>query len=196
MFRTHWWPRAQWEGVGQRLAWYVVPDAATRREVAHLQARLAAPHLDPVPFDWVHVTVETHALDVATLAPATVAAIVASARAELAGNTGFEASCDRLEVWEEGVVWLLEPVGAFHALREAVLRATVAHVMLDPPRPFVPHLTVSYANAAAPDHEARAVAATAGSGPRFAVTAVALVALRQEARRYVWDELARVPLSG
>lgn len=196
MFRTHWWSRPQWEGVHQRLAWYLLPDQAVRAAVGGWQARLAAPHLDPVPLPWLHVTVEALAADPASLPDGTVPAIASSARARLADRAPFEATCDRLEVWEEGVVWLVEPAPALAGLRHALLAATADRLPVEPSPPYVAHLSLAYANTTAPDDAARAAVAGAGPGPSFTVADAALVALRREGHRYVWDELARVRLGG
>ena len=200
--RDHWSATAPlWEHEGPVLSWFVVfeDDAGPAAVARRLAPVLERPFLDPVPPEWLHVTVQgvgpasgitTHTRDRLVRAVETRCA----ARAPIAARLG------RARLIDQGVTADMEPAAPLAALR-SLLQDADAEVrgrgaVPDLRTPFWPHVSFAYASAdcdsgtLAEDIDALARESTA----ELTVGAVSLVLLERTPHLYRWDVVARVRL--
>ena len=205
MFRSHWYARPGWSAASRYLTFHLLPrdQPALSAAVARDQSVLAGIGcLDLVPPRWLHLTVQGVAFRDAVGA-ADLARLVAAA-----GHRVHDAAPVRLdltpvaEVHREGVLYSGTPVEPVADLRRR-LRAGIADALGGSAvpgaddEPVWPHLSLAYANAAAPAGEAvAALAALPAPAPlEVAFDRVSLIELRTEGHVYLWEPVADLPLA-
>jgi 2'-5' RNA ligase len=151
--RDHWWPRPGWRPGRIALTWHVVfPDSPplARHAAAYQRALEGLPGIDPVPADWLHLTVQ--AIGWADEVPApTVAAVVEAVRARVAALAPFDLVFDRPTIYGEAAAIRGGPDAPIVRLRDTV-RAGLRDVLGDDGVPtaheqahgFLPHVTIAY----------------------------------------------------
>jgi 2'-5' RNA ligase len=149
----HWWPRPGWRPGRVALTWHLIfPDShpLARHAAAYQRALDGLPGIDPVPAEWLHLTVQ--AVGWADEVPApTVSAVVDAVRAQVAALEPFDLAFDRPTIYGEAAVIRTHPDAPVERLRDAV-RAGLRDVLGDDGAPiapeqahgFLPHVTVAY----------------------------------------------------
>ncbi len=201
----HWWWRPGWRLGRRAYTFYVVlnndaVDGADglRRLVRDYQRAVAdLDGLDPIPAEWLHLTVQGVGF-VDEVGDEDVRAIVAAAGQHCATLTPFDLTFGPAVVADEGIMLPASPEGPTKALRRA-LRAAIGDVWGPARVPereaFIPHVTVAYSNATG--STVRLVQALEGSAPEPAtvtVRAASLIVLDRDARMYRWTVSASVAL--
>lgn len=151
--RSHWWWRPGWRTGRAFYTWHITFDGATdvHRLVQACQQRLVAiSGLDPIPSQWLHLTVQgigfTDEIEVGA-----VDQIATAAAERLASLPAFEVSLRDLSIEPEVVRFEVKPVEPLVRLRSEV-RAAIADVLGAEAVPesadgFRPHLSVAYSGA-------------------------------------------------
>ena len=151
--RDHWWPRPRWRPGRIALTWHLIfPDSPALAEhaAAYQRALEGLPGLDPVPAEWLHLTVQAVGWTDEVPAP-TVAAVVDAVRPRVAALAPFDLAFDRPTIYGEAAAIRALPEAPVARLRDAV-RAGLRDVLGDdgvPTAPeqargFLPHVTVAY----------------------------------------------------
>jgi 2'-5' RNA ligase len=205
--RDHWWPRPGWRPGRIALTWHLIfPESAALAEhIAAYQCAVAGlPGLDPVPAEWLHLTVQ--AVGWADEVPApTVAAVVDAVRARVAALTPFDLVFDRPTIYGEAAAISAQPDTPVVRLREAV-RAGLRDVLGDDGVPiapeqargFLPHVTIAYSRIDA-DVAPYAAALDRAVRPPTTVPVTQVTLIRQERLlaphwQYRWTTEAVAPL--
>ena len=151
--RDHWWPRPGWRPGRIALTWHLIfPEcpALAEHAAAYQRALDGLPGVDPVPAEWLHLTVQ--AIGWADETPAaTVSAVVDAVRARVSALAPFDLEFDRPTIYGEAVAIRSDPDAPVARLRETV-RAGLRDVLGDggvPTAPeqargFLPHVTIAY----------------------------------------------------
>jgi 2'-5' RNA ligase len=151
--RDHWWPRPGWRPGRIALTWHLIfPEcpALAEHAAAYQRALDGLPGVDPVPAEWLHLTVQ--AVGWADEVPSsTVAAVVDAVRARASKLATFELEFDKPTLYGEAAAISARPAAPVVRLRDAV-RAGLRDVLGDggvPTAPeqargFLPHVTVAY----------------------------------------------------
>ncbi|MFD2027641.1 2'-5' RNA ligase family protein [Promicromonospora aerolata] len=196
----HWWWRPSWH-VGTRFyAWHITQeDQAGVHDLAQ-RYREAVPTfhtLDPVPDEWLHMTMQGvgHVEDINIAALDYVTVRVAERLRSLAPIT---TSYRRAHISSEALILPPDDPAAFMEVRRAI-RAGITDALGECPEPeagFRPHVSVAYSNAetdAAPLRTAldRAEPTTPSSAT---YRQVALIRMHRDRRMYEWDTIRAVPL--
>ncbi len=205
--RNHWWWRPGWRTGRRAFTFHVVFNNRTvegvdglRRLVREYQrAVVDLGGLDPIPAEWLHLTVQGVGF-VDEVRDEDVRAIVAAACRRCGALAPFKLTFGPAVVADEGIMLPGTPEGPAQALRRA-LRAAIADVWGPARVPegeaFIPHVTVAYSSA---DGSAeRIVLAVEESAPESAtvtVRAATLIVLDRDARMYRWTSYAPVALGG
>ena len=151
--RDHWWPRPGWRPGRIALTRHMVfPNSIplARHVAAYQRAFDGLPVVDPVPAEWLHLTVQ--AVGWADETPAaTVSAVVAAVRARVSTLAPFDLVFDRPTIYGEAAAIRSDPDAPVARLRETVL-AGLRDVLGDdgvPTAPeqargVLPHVTIAY----------------------------------------------------
>lgn len=198
--KNHWQPRPGWLPGREIYFWHLLfhdqPDV--REVVAAAQARFdGLPEVDPVPLPWLHVT--TLMAGFADEVPAdAVAAMAQEADRRLALLAPIPIRLGFLVYDDEAVVLPIEPFGALDPILAALLAAAAAAGVpaSSDTDPWLPHLSIAYANRVAP--AAPLIAALGDSVPAvdLAIRSASLVAQTQVGRSYQWRPIAEAHLAG
>jgi 2'-5' RNA ligase len=190
--RDHWWWRPGWD-VGKRFyTWHLTfenqPDL--HHLVATYQQRLAHfPHLDFVPQQWLHLTMQgvgfTHDLDKADLDR-----VITTVEEHLGQQAPFEVTFDRLLVRPEAITLVPTPVEPVIAVRAAI-RAAMSEALAVAPVPeadtFQPHVSLAYSNN---EHATadliRDLDKVEPSPVKATISQAALIELHRDNRMYEW----------
>ena len=184
----HWWPRPGWRPGRIALTWHLVfPDSPplARHAAAYQRALDGLPGIDPVPAEWLHLTVQAIGWADAVPAPV-VSAVVDAVRAEVAALEPFDLVFDRPTIYGEAAVIRTRPDAPVERLRAAV-RAGLREVLGDDGAPtapeqvrgFLPHVTVAYSRIDA-DATPYAAALDGVARPSTTVPVTAVTLIRQE----------------
>lgn len=179
--------------------WHILADDQPdlRRLVRECQDRLGdLPGIDLVPEPWLHMTVQM----IGTADQISEAQLKAMIRGAETTLTDLEpASCSVGEplFHPEAIMLGAQPRDAFNPLWQAVrqpLEEVLGPEYLAEDRPFIPHLTLAYANEAQP---AAPYIQAISPGPEpvpITVREIHLVAQTCDDHVYRWETLATVPL--
>ncbi len=209
--RHHWWPRPGWRPGRISLTWHLTFENAPglHRHVAAYQRALdGLPGLDPVPAQWLHLTVQK--LGYADETPEdAVPTVVEAVRAELALLPAFDLTFDRPVIFGEAIAILGTPVEPVHRLRTAI-RTGITNAAGPGAAPsggsadaFRPHVTIAYCSAedaAGIDAGPHSAALAALDTPPATVRVGAATLIRQERlvdppRLYRWAAEASAALA-
>jgi 2'-5' RNA ligase len=203
--RDHWWWRPGWRQGRRAYTFHMVFDNGTvdgaaevHRLVRDYQAAVSdLGGLDPIPVEWLHLTVQGVGF-ADEVGERDLEAILAAARRRCAELAPFDLTFGSAIVGDEGIMLPGEPIGPAATLRDT-LRSAIADVWGQARVPegeaFIPHVTFAYTNAS--DSTARfvqAVEATTAQPATVRLRAASLIVLDRDARMYRWDPYASVPL--
>jgi 2'-5' RNA ligase len=203
----HWWPRPGWRPGRIALTWHLIFPASrslARHVAAHQRALDGLPGIDPVPAEWLHLTVQ--AVGWADEVPAhTASAVLDAVRARVAALEPFELAFDQPTIYGEAAVIRTHPDEPVERLRDAV-RAGLRYVLGDDGAPtapeqargFLPHVTVAYSRVDA-DAAPFAAALDGVDLPPTIVPVTEVTLIRQERLlaphwQYRWTTEAVAPL--
>lgn len=194
----HWWWRPGWS-VGRRFyAWHLTfqdqPDVH-RVAAAYRDALADIPALDPVPDEWLHLTMQGvgFAEDVRAEDRETM---VRTAARNLREIEPFTLEFERPVITSEAIRWDLASDGP--AQVRSRIRGAIREVFgsaSEPESGFVAHVSVAYANRAAPSAPVAEALSTVEVSPAIArIQAASLILMHRDRRMYEWETAARVPL--
>ncbi len=199
--RDHWWWRPGWH-VGQRAyTWHLTFSGQheLHRLADQYRTVLAAlPEVDPVPTNWLHLTMQGvgFADEVST---SDLGRIVEAVRARLASLATVALTFSRVIVFPEAVILAPHPAAPVHAIRSAI-RGGITDVWGESRVPeaehgFRAHVSVGYINrpgAAAPI--INALDRTTAKPATVTVQAASLIELHRDHGIYQWQTVQDVPL--
>ncbi len=197
---SHWWQRPGRRPGREQYHWHILfhDQPAVAALAATAQRKLAALScLDQVPERWLHLTTLVVGFADET-DQAAVEAMVREARTLLAVVRPVQVSLGRVFYHPEAVVLAVEPLGALDPVLDAVTAACAAAGLDGQPdtRPWLPHISVAYANTSAPAAPVIAALGRWLPGTQITVHSVSLVAQTQVGRSWQWRPVAEVPLAG
>lgn len=193
----HWWWRPGWQVGTRYYAWHVTltDQPALRHLVATYQAALSGfPTLDPIPGQWLHITVQGvgHTRDV----PDTERdAVVEAVRDELAAVPTPQLTFGRPVLHREAVVIPPTDPEPLRAIRAAIQRRIAAvrgwELVPDVNAGYRPHVSVAYANETADPAPIRAALDAVGNpAAKTIISHVAFIVMHRDRRMYEWHEAA------
>jgi 2'-5' RNA ligase len=198
----HWSWRPEWDPARPCLYWYVT-FTPLQRQAFDSERLLAAVRqhswLDPVPADWLHLTVTDVGFD-DELGPEDVDAVVRATRRALDGQRPLHLRLGPVVPMYDSVVVAAAPLRPLKELRDRVVSATVG--ALGPTRlpahhdeDFWPHVSLGYVDRApGPDEAAQALADVPEVDAEVTVDRLVLVAVTRRDRHYQWQERASLDL--
>jgi 2'-5' RNA ligase len=196
----HWWWRPGWR-VGTRFYTWHVTVADLPRLADHVAAYQGPlrqfPFLDPIPREWLHITVQGlgHANEIS---PAERDAVVAAVGGRLESFTAPRLVFGRPVLHGEAVVLPPADPGPLTAIRDAIragIEDAYGPAEGDPTRPFRPHASLAYVNAPADVAPVRAALDTVQAEPvDVTLTHLSLIELHRDNRMYMWTTVATVPV--
>jgi 2'-5' RNA ligase len=205
--RSHWWWRPGWAPGRRQLAWHLTfgdqtvsrGQADLRRVVGGYQIRLAGlPGLDPVPVEWLHLTVQGIGF-ADEVGAGEVERIVAAVRRRCVALAPLRLTLGPAELQQEGVWLRVAPSMVIRRVRAAV-RAGIAEVwglgrVPEPACGFTPHVSLAYSNTDGPDEPfAAALATMAPRSANVELAAVHAISLVRDTHLYRWETVAAVQL--
>jgi len=205
--RNHWWARPGWQPGRIMLTWHITFDQAhdLHQHVAAYQRALAhLPGLDPVPAEWLHLTIQGVSYTDETSAK-TLTEIIESVRSALASIRPFNLTFGRPVVFSEAIAIQPEPAEPLQQLLTAI-RTGIGAVIGNQSVPtgpeqangFHPHVSIAYSHTHADSTPYVGALAAINCEPVTArIKAVSLI--RQERQLdphwlYRWTTEAAVPL--
>lgn len=201
-FKSHWWWRPGWRP-GRRMYTFFftlsdIPEIA-QRITAHYASALAAPYLDLIPPEWLHLTVQGVGFT-DEVSDDEITILLEELRQRCLAFPPIVIAPDAPVVAEEGVVLKVGPLDDARKLRRTV-RTVLTEVRdpskLDGGEVFTPHLTLAYSNS---DGPAMQIAGNLDGLPRLPVdlsfTQLQLVSLGRDRQMYEWDVVGNVALKG
>jgi 2'-5' RNA ligase len=201
--RDHWWWRPGWRQGRSAYTWHLTfPDAREVHESARRhQAKLDLPTLDPVPVEWLHLTMQNVGFS-DEVSRNELQAVIEAAERRCRTIEPFVIRLGPADADPEGVMLRVAPWEPVEQLR-AALRSAIADVwglegVPEREEGFRPHVTVAYSNAKAPASLVRErLALLQGMEPiETAIRAARLIRLNRDEKIYRWDVVASVGLGG
>ena len=203
--RNHWWPRPGWRPGRIMLTWHLTFENAPElhEHVAAYQRALAElPGLNPVPPEWLHLTMQGVGY-VDETPPETIPTVVDAVRAAVAQQPAFSLTFARPSIFGEAIAIRpspAEPVGqllaAIRSGMGSVLRETAVPTGPEQARGFRPHVSIAYSqtegDAAPYDTVIAAVDAEPIDVPIEAVTLIRQERLLAPDWMYRWKTQATV----
>lgn len=191
--RRHWWWRPGWrQGRHVYACHFTFRDQPAVQQLAGTcrRALAAVPGLEPIPAQWLHLTMQEVAFT-DEVSPEQLDSFMAAAARELAAVPLPQVTLHPPVVVAEAVLLPVTPSGPVDAVRTAI-RSAVADA-LPRARPTVieryrPHVSVAYSNLdqpAGPVH--RALADLEVESVSITLPAVGLLEYHRDDRMYVWD---------
>lgn len=196
--RYHWYWRPGWQPGARFYTFHVTwRDQPSVQELgAHARERLAGiPGLDPVPGEWLHLTMQGIGF-AQEVSDADLRAITAAARSRLASVAPVRVVLPPPRAASEGVATHAVPDGVLDQVRDAV-RAAIGDAWgtgrVPESSAWTPHVSFAYASAEGPAAPVDAVLRGL-PGAVAMVSAVDLILLGRDRRVYEWDTVSRFPL--
>jgi 2'-5' RNA ligase len=199
--RDHWYWRPGWRPGRSFYTWHLTfadSPAVTGLVTAYADVLAALPGIDPVPPQWLHLTMQ--GVGFADRVPlADLDEIVLAAESRLARSAPFKVTIGPAVVDPETVQLPVTPVAPLQDLRDR-LRAAIGDVWGPDAIPELPqlnpHVSLGYWNTPAPIapliHQlAKAPAATATT----TITAVSLINLNRDRQMYEWTPIKNLTLT-
>ncbi|WP_381793754.1 2'-5' RNA ligase family protein [Streptomyces niveus] len=197
----HWWWRPGWH-VGQRAyTWHITFEGQEQlHEIArqHQDTLSEIPNLDPVPLEWLHLTVQGVGF-VGEIGEGEIARVIEEARLNLVELDNLNLTFGAPIVADEAIVLPVKPEGAVKILRTA-LRRGIANALGDErltedPDHFRPHVSVAYSSG---DHDTQQLIELLERNPAQQVTITvpdaSLITIHRDQRVYQWHTVEQVPI--
>lgn len=198
--RDHWWWRPGWREGRSFYAWHITftdqPEAA-RLVSAYRELMDSLPTVNPVPVQWLHLTLQgvgfTDRVERGELDQ-----IIAATRARCAGLAPITVTIGPAQVNPETVQLPVRPIEQLEELR-ATIRAAIADVWGPDSVPegtgLVPHVSLGYWHTGGPAAPlVDVLTATPEHTAEMTISRVTLIDLNRDRRMYEWTEVASVPL--
>lgn len=198
---NHWWWRPGWREGRTFYTWHLTlaaqPDV--RRLVAHYQAALAdVTGLDPIPAQWLHVTMQ--GLGFTDEVPQADAHAIAHAASELLADIPTPTLVfDRPVIRPEAIAFTPQPASAVHTIRtrirQAIAQVWGADHVPENPDGYQPHLSLAYVNTPGPATAVRSALDTTTTTPATAtITTASLITLERTGHLYRWQPFTTAEL--
>jgi 2'-5' RNA ligase len=198
--RDHWWLRPTWVAGSPMLAWHLTFEGEDALHGVALQAQQALsgiPVLEPVPTEWLHLSLASFGAT-ADVTEDCVRQAINAAHEHIADLDPLELAFSRAVVFAESVVLCPDVSPGLHGLRSALqesvrqVRGAGAPADLDA---FVPHVSVAYASGTAPGADVvRALETAALPDVTPVRPTLTLVEMRLVDRLYRWRPVSAFPL--
>jgi 2'-5' RNA ligase len=198
--RNHWWWRPGWRQGRSFYTWHLTfadqPDVARLAEHYHAILR-DLPGVDPVPVQWLHLTMQGLGFT-DELTTDYVDKAVAAIRARISALPPFGLRLGPVRVDPEALLLDTDPADAVRELRLAI-RAGIAdawgveHVP-EQESPFTPHVSVGYINADGPAAPFVTALDTEPATGQATVSDAQLIVLNRDSRMYTWEPYATAHL--
>jgi 2'-5' RNA ligase len=198
--RNHWRPRPGWAPDSRMLAWHLTfEDANALHGIAQQaqQALSGIPALDPVPREWLHLSLAAFGTTTDVTEDCVRQAINA-AHQHIAGLGSLELSFSRTVVFAESVVLCPDDSPGLRGLRSSLqesvrqVRGANAPADLDA---FVPHVSVAYASGPAAGADVvRALESADLPDANPVRPTLTLVEMHRDNRLYRWRPVSAFPL--
>jgi 2'-5' RNA ligase len=199
--RNHWWWRPGWHP-GRRFFTFHVTFAdqpAMQDLAASARSRLTGlPGLDPVPAQWLHLTMQGIGFS-DEVSGDDLSKIIAAARDRLAAVPPVTVKIGPVMVADEGIACRACPSGALDPVRDAVRTAigeVWGPVLVPEAAGWTPHVSVAYASADGPGEPFEAALNGLDGVAEVTVHAVDLIRLGRDQHVYEWETVERFPLGG
>lgn len=199
--RDHWWWRPGWRVGRSFYTWHVTfadQPAAQRLVSAYGPVLAELPTLDPVPVEWLHLTLQgvgfTDEVD-----RGDVDRIVAAAHKRCADLAPFTVTIGPAHVDPETIQMPVRPLESLGELRLAI-RAGIGDVwgqddVPEPEEGFRAHVSLGYSNAVSPANPvAEKLRVYSEHTAEVTVSSVSLIDLNRDRKAYEWSDVAVVPL--
>jgi 2'-5' RNA ligase len=204
--RSHWWPRPGWVPGRLFYTWHLTFAGAEQlhRLADTYQQRLAElPGLNPVPLQWLHLTMQGVGW-VDETPDRAVAAVVDSVSERLHNLSTFDITFYRPVVIREAIVLPPEPTAPLHslrhAMREGISKALGPQAVHDGPQDasgYRPHVSIAYVSSDGVSSPYRSALAVPTAPAVVRVEEVALIAqerILDPQWLYRWSTVARAQL--
>ncbi|MFE2747220.1 2'-5' RNA ligase family protein [Streptomyces scopuliridis] len=197
--RNHWWWRPGWN-VGRRFyTWHLTfgGQMDVHRFAEEYRTALAGTEgLDPIPDQWLHLTMQGIGF-IDEVDQADVEAIVEAARVRLAAIPAFDITLSTPILDPEAILVPVQPDGPVRAVRNAI-RAAIGDVLPEVPEKaegFRPHVSVAYSHGEGQAGSIGQALDVTDVPPAAArVESAELIVLHRDNRMYEWEPYARVHL--
>jgi 2'-5' RNA ligase len=199
--RDHWWWRPGWRAGRSFYTWHVTFDdqpAVHRLAADYAPVLEGLSTLDPIPPQWLHLTMQgigfTDAVD-----RGDVDAIVHATRKRCSQLAPFTITLGPARVDPEALMLPVHPIEPVLELR-MTLRAAIADVWGTDEVPedaagFRPHVSLAYSNTTGPAEPVRErLAARPVASAEITVRRAALIDLNRDHRAYEWADIATAEL--
>jgi 2'-5' RNA ligase len=198
--RDHWWLRPGWAPDTTMLAWHLTfegEDALHRAAVDAQRALAGIEVLDPVPPEWLHLSLVTFGAR-ADVTDDCVRQAINAAHEHTSALESLELAFTRTVVLAESVVLSPDDSPGLHSLRsalqESVRQVRGAGAPADPAG-FVPHVSVAYANGPARGSDVVTALQSAALPDVHSVRpTLTLADMRRDGRLYRWHPVSAFPL--
>lgn len=172
---------------------HALHDQAVRAQ----QSLAHVPVLDPVPPQWLHLTLATGGSR-SDLTDDCVRQLINAAHLHIAGLHALPLAFGRLVVFAESVVLIPEPSADLSRLRDELV-ASVRDVRGEHApatvSAFVPHVSIAYANGSADTNDVTTALAAAKAVPLTGIhPTLSLVEMHRDDRQYQWRAISSFPL--
>jgi len=198
--RDHWWWRPGWRKGRSFYTWHITfadqPEAA--RLVASYQELMESlPTVDPVPLQWLHLTLQgvgfTDRVPLSDLDR-----IIAATRTRCAALEPITVTIGPAQVNPETVRLPVQPIEQLEHLRTTI-RAAIADVWGPGSVPegtgLIPHVSLGYWHAGGPAAPlVDLLAASPEYTAELTISHLSLIDLNRDRRMYEWTEVATIPL--
>jgi 2'-5' RNA ligase len=196
--RNHWWWRPGWRQGRSFYTWHLTfaDQSDVARVARHYHAILRdVPGVDPVPVEWLHLTMQGLGFTDEVKGDQ-VDEAVAAVRGELAKLTPFEFVLGPVRVDPEALLLDAEPAEAVRQLRLAI-RAGISEAwgadrVPEPDAPFTPHVSVGYISADGPAEPFISALEASPATGRAAVSEAQLIVIKRDSSMYTWKLYATV----
>lgn len=201
--RDHWWWRPGWQTGRSFYTWHVTfsDQPAVERLVQSYEpvlAKLAV--LDPVPLQWLHLTMQGVGFT-DEVTESDVSRIIDAARQRCAKLEPFVVTIGPAQVDPETIQMAVRPTERLAELRNAI-RTAIGTVwgpekVPEPADGYRPHVSLGYSNSAGPATSVtQTLAEHGGHSAQVEVRTVSLIDLNRDKKAYEWADVATIPLGG
>jgi 2'-5' RNA ligase len=198
--RNHWWWRPGWR-TGRSMYTFHITFAGQSRlhelVTVYQDALVSLPGLDPIPMQWLHLTMQGIGFT-DEVSSQDIAAIAEAARERLATQPPVPLVVGPALADPEAIMLTVHPDAALDPVRTAV-RAAIAEVWGPSQVPegedWTPHISMAYSHTTDPAAPYIDAISTVSPAPaELTVPSVQLIELKRDTHLYQWATKADVPL--